>query len=140
MKSPFAIEKVRARPIYDSRGIPTIEVEVLSGSFSARACAPAGVSKGRFEAHDLRDGEKAFQGMGVQKAIRTVNGAIHSELKEMNAVSQAEIDKALIELDGTPTKTKLGANAMIATSMAVARLGSMMQEKPLYQHLHELSY
>ncbi len=140
MKSPFAIEKVRARSIYDSRGIPTIEVEAVSGSFIARACAPAGVSKGRFEAHDLRDEEKAFHGMGVQKAIRAVNGAIHSELKEMNAISQAEVDKALIELDGTPTKTKLGANAMIATSMAVARLGSMMQDKPLYQHIHELAY
>ncbi|MEK6970529.1 MAG: enolase C-terminal domain-like protein [archaeon] len=138
MKSPFAIEKVRARSIYDSRGLPTIEVEVISGSFSAHASAPAGVSKGRFEAHDLRDEEKAFGGMGVLKAVRAVNGPIHSEIKEMNALSQGEIDKALIALDGTPNKSKIGANALIATSMAVARLGSMMQEKPLYQHIHDL--
>jgi enolase len=140
MKSPFAIEKVRARLIYDSRGFPTIEVEAVSGSFSSKACAPAGVSKGRFEAHDLRDEEKAFLGMGVQKAIRMVNGPIHSEIKEMNATAQGEIDKALIELDGTPNKSKLGANALIASSMAVARLGAMVQDKPLYQHLHELSF
>lgn len=140
MKSPFAIEKVRARQVFDSRGFPTIEVEAISGSFSAHASAPAGVSKGRFEAHDLRDEEKAYLGMGVQKAIRSVNGAIHSELKEMNAVSQSEVDKALIDLDGTPNKSKLGANATIATSMAVARLGAMMQDKPLYQHIHELAH
>lgn len=137
MKSPFAVEKIRAHLVYDSRGFPTIEVEASSGSIAASATAPAGVSKGRFEAHDLRD-EESFMGMGVQKAIRNVNGPIQSELKEANAVTQHEIDKALIELDGTPNKSKLGANAMIATSMAVARLGALLQDKPLYEHIHAL--
>ncbi|MEK6821385.1 MAG: enolase [archaeon] len=139
MKSPFAIDKVSARMILDSRGIPTLEAEAVSGSFVARAAAPAGVSKGRFEAHDLRDEEAAFHGMGVSKAIRSVNGAMSSEIKGMSAVAQEEVDRALIELDGTPTKTKLGANALIATSMAVARLGAMVQDIPLYEHLHALS-
>ncbi|MFH0970774.1 MAG: enolase C-terminal domain-like protein [Candidatus Diapherotrites archaeon] len=140
MKSPFAIEKVHGRMVLDSRGIPTIEVEAISGSFVACATAPAGVSKGRFEAHDLRDEDKAFHGMGVQKALRSVNGPINSELREMSAIIQSDVDKALIELDGTPNRSKLGANSMIATSMAVARLGAMVQEKPLYQHIHSLSY
>lgn len=137
MKSPFAVEKVRAHVVYDSRGFPTLEVEAVSGSIVARATAPAGVSKGRFEAHDLRD-EESFMGMGVQKALRNVNGPINSELKDANAVAQNEIDKALIELDGTPNKSKLGANAMIATSLAVARLGAKLQDKPLYEHIHAL--
>ncbi len=139
MKSPFAVEKVRAFQVYDSRGFPTIQVEAVSGEISAHATAPAGVSKGRFEAHDLRD-EDSFLGMGVQKAIRNVNGPIHNELKEMNAVHQNEIDKALIELDGTPNKTKLGANALIATSMAIARLGSKLQDKPLYEHVNAMAF
>ncbi|MEK6902981.1 MAG: phosphopyruvate hydratase [archaeon] len=138
MKSPFAIDKVRARSIFDSRGVPTIEVEVLSGTFIGRASAPAGVSKGRFEAHDLRDEEKAFSGMGVTKALKSVNSSIHGELKDMNACAQSEIDKAMIDLDGTPNKSKLGANAMIATSMAVARLGAQLQDKPLYEHIHSM--
>ncbi len=137
MKSPFAVEKIRARQVFDSRGFPTIEVEAVSGSIVASATAPAGVSKGRFEAHDLRD-EDSFLGMGVQKAIRNVNGPIHNELKEMNSVQQADIDKALIDLDGTPNKSKLGANAMIATSMAVARLGARLQDKHLHEHIHFL--
>lgn len=138
MKSPFAIDKVRARQIFDSRGIPTVEVEVVSGSFIGRASAPAGVSKGRFEAHDLRDEEKAFMGMGVTKALKSVNSSLHSELKDMNACAQAEVDKAMIDLDGTPNKSKLGANAMIATSMAVARLGAQLQDKPLYEYIHSI--
>ncbi len=138
MKSPFAVEKIRAHLVYDSRGFPTIEVEAISGSIVASATAPAGVSKGRFEAHDLRD-EDSFMGMGVQKALRNVNGPINSELKEANAVAQAEVDKSLIELDGTPNKSKLGANAMIATSMAVARLGAKLQDKLLYEHIHALA-
>lgn len=138
MKSPFAVEKVRAHLVYDSRGFPTIEVIANSGSISASATAPAGVSKGRFEAHDLRD-EESFMGMGVQKAIRNVNGPINSELKDMNAVAQADIDKALIELDGTPNKSKLGANALIATSIAITRLGALLQDKPLYEHIHSLA-
>ncbi len=137
MKSPFAIEKVRARQVFDSRGFPTIEVEAVSGSLIASAIAPSGVSKGRFEAHDLRDEESpSFNGMGVSKAMRTVNGLIHNELKEMNAINQAEIDKALMELDGTPNKSKLGANATIAASMAVARLGALLQDISLFEHLH----
>lgn len=137
MKSPFAVEKVRAHLVYDSRGFPTIEVIANSGSITASATAPAGVSKGRFEAHDLRD-EESFMGMGVQKAIRNVNGPINSELKDMNAVAQADIDKALIELDGTPNKSKMGANALIATSIAITRLGAQLQDKPLYEHIHSL--
>ncbi len=137
MKSPFAVEKLRAHLVYDSRGFPTLEVEAVSGSIVASATAPAGVSKGRFEAHDLRD-EESFMGMGVQKAIRNVNGPINSELKDANAVAQHEVDKLLIELDGTPNKSKLGANAMIASSMAVARLGAKLQDKPLYEHIHSL--
>jgi enolase len=137
MKSPFAVEKIKAWQIFDSRGIPTIEVEAYSGVMVGKAIAPAGVSRGRFEAHDKRDGEKAFRGMGVQKVVSSVNTSISRELKGKNACALDEIDQALIDLDGTNQKTKLGSNAMIATSMAVARLGSQLQNKPLYEYLSE---
>ncbi len=139
MKSPFAVEKVRARQVFDSRGIPTVEVEVVSGQMMARAIAPAGTSKGRFEAHDLRDEEKAYLGMGVQKAVKNVNTPIARELQGMNACNQQEIDKALIELDGTPQKTKLGANATIAVSMAICKLGAQLQDLTVYEHISALT-
>ena len=137
MKSPFAVEKIRGKMVLDSRGFPTVEVEAVSGSLSASAMAPAGASKGRFEAHDLRDGEKAFMGNGVTKALRNINGQIARELTGMNACAQNDVDKALSELDSTPQKTEIGGNAMIASSMAVAKLGAKLQDKPLHEYLSQ---
>lgn len=137
MKSPFAVERVRAWQVFDSRGFPTIEVEAFSGGMVGRGISPSGVSKGRFEAHDRRDGEKAFLGMGVQKAVASINTTISRELKGKNACSLDEVDQCLIDLDGTPQKTKLGSNSTIAVSMAVARLGAQLQSKPLYDYLSD---
>ncbi len=139
MKSPFAVEKIRARQVFDSRGVPTVEVEAISGQMMARAIAPAGTSKGRHEAHDLRDEEKAYLGLGVSKAVKNVNGPIARELQGMNACAQQEIDKALIDLDGTPQKNKLGANAMVAVSMAICKLGAQLQDQTVYEHVSQLS-
>ena len=139
MKSPFAVEKIRARQVFDSRGVPTVEVEAISGQMMARAIAPAGTSKGRFEAHDLRDEEKAYLGQGVQKAVKSVTGPIARELQGMNACNQQEIDTALIDLDGTPQKTKLGANATTAVSMAICKLGAQLQDQTVYEYVSALT-
>ena len=117
------IEAVNAREILDSRGNPTIEAEVtLVGGEVGRAAVPSGASTGEHEAVELRDGdEKRYGGKGVLKAVHNVNEIIAPEMDGMDALDQAEIDNALIRLDGTPTKSKLGANALLAVSMATAR-------------------
>src|SRR2546425_2019574 len=117
------IEQIHAREILDSRGNPTVEAEVtLVGGETGRAAVPSGASTGEHEAVELRDGDnKRYGGKGVLKAVHNVNEVIARELEGMDALDQAEIDPALIELDGTPTKAKLGANAILAVSLATAR-------------------
>ena len=119
----FAIEGVLGREILDSRGNPTIEVEVLlSGGASGRAAVPSGASTGQREALELRDGDrKRYLGKGVTKAVSHVNGEIAEEVRGADARDQALLDRILIELDGTENKGRLGANAILGVSLAVAR-------------------
>jgi enolase len=131
------IEGVNAREILDSRGNPTIEAEVtLVGGEVGRAAVPSGASTGEHEAVELRDGDKQrYGGKGVLKAVQNVNEIIAPEMDGMDALDQAEVDSALISLDGTPTKSKLGANALLAVSMATARAAAAYLEVPLYKYL-----
>jgi enolase len=131
------IESVIGREILDSRGNPTVEVEVtlLDGSMG-RAAVPSGASTGVHEALELRDGDKQrYLGKGVTKAVDNVNGAIAEELSGWDAVEQKLIDTILIDLDGTPNKSKLGANAMLGTSLAVAKAASISLGLPLYRYI-----
>jgi len=131
------IEEIHAREILDSRGNPTIEAEVtLIGGEVGRAAVPSGASTGEHEAVELRDGDKKrYGGKGVLKAVHNVNEIIAPEINGMDALDQAEIDSALIALDDTPTKKKLGANALLAVSMATARAAATYLEVPLYKYL-----
>lgn len=132
------ITHIQGREVLDSRGNPTVEVEVLtlSGAFG-RAIVPSGASTGEYEAVELRDGDKGrYLGKGVLKAVEHVNEQIADELEENYSVlDQATIDKALIELDGTPNKGKFGANAILGVSMAVAHAAADYLDMPLYQYL-----
>lgn len=131
------IEHVFAREILDSRGNPTVEAEViLVGGEIGRAAVPSGASTGAHEAVELRDGDKRrYLGKGVLKAVNNVNDVIAPELEGLDALDQAEIDKTLIELDGTATKSKLGANAILSVSLAIARAAATSLEIPLYSYL-----
>ena len=131
------IEQLQAREILDSRGNPTVEAEVtLIGGEVGRAAVPSGASTGEHEAVELRDGDKKrYMGKGVLRAVNNVNEIIAPEVEGMDALDQAEIDEALRELDGTPTKSKLGANALLAVSMATARAAAAYLEVPLYKYL-----
>jgi enolase len=131
------ITSVLGREILDSRGNPTVEVEVrLACGVSARSGVPSGASTGTREALELRDGDKKrFRGKGVLKAVENVNSVINDSLKGRDAREQAAIDKALIDLDGTPNKAKLGANAILGVSLAVARAAAMAGDLPLYRYL-----
>lgn len=131
------IETIHAREVLDSRGNPTIEVEVVleDGGFG-RAIVPSGASTGEHEALELRDGDKKrYGGKGVLKAVEAVNETIAPELEGMYAYNQVSIDNYMIELDGTPTKSKLGANAILGVSMAVARAAASSADVPLYSYL-----
>jgi enolase len=132
-----AIEQVRAREILDSRGNPTIEVDVrLVDGSTGRAAVPSGASTGEREALELRDGEHGrFGGKGVTSAVAHVNGEIAKALKLCDSREQAAIDRRLIDLDGTPGKSRLGANAILGASMAVARAAAASAHLPLYRHL-----
>jgi enolase len=131
------IEDIHAREILDSRGNPTIEAEVtLAGGVVGRAAVPSGASTGEHEAVELRDGDKKrYGGKGVLKAVSNVNEIIAPEINGMDALDQAEIDAALIALDDTPTKKNLGANALLAVSLATARAAAAYLEVPLYKYL-----
>jgi enolase len=131
------IEHVLGREILDSRGNPTVEAEVaLAGGEVGRAAVPSGASTGENEAVELRDGDKRrYLGKGVLKAVRNVNEIIAPELEGFDALDQAEVDRALLELDGTKTKSNLGANALLAVSMATARAAATHLEIPLYRYL-----
>lgn len=132
-----AIEQVRAREILDSRGNPTVEVDVrLVDGSTGRAAVPSGASTGEREALELRDGEHGrFGGKGVTSAVAHVNGEIAKALKLCDSREQAAIDRRLIDLDGTPGKSRLGANAILGASMAVARAAAASAHVPLYRHL-----
>ena len=129
------IEHVQAREILDSRGNPTVEAEViLADGASGRAAVPSGASTGENEAVELRDGDKKrYGGKGVLKAVQNVNEIIAPALQGFDALDQAEVDRALIDLDGTKNKSKLGANALLAVSMATARAAAIQLELPLYR-------
>lgn len=131
------IEHVVAREILDSRGNPTVEAEVLlSDGVIGRAAVPSGASTGEHEAVELRDGDKKrYGGKGVLKAVRNVNEIIAPAIEGYDSLDQVEIDEALLKLDGTETKSKLGANALLAVSMAAARAAAAYLEIPLYRYL-----
>ena len=131
-----AIELVRGRQILDSRGNPTVEAEVLLESGAVgRAASPSGASTGIHEAVELRDGGDAWGGKGVETAVGNVNGEIYDALEGFDAFEQRRIDFAMIDLDGTDNKARLGANAMLAVSLAVAKAAAMESNVPLYQYL-----
>ncbi len=134
------IRDVRGRRIWDSRGRPTVEVEIqLAGGALGRAIAPAGASTGSGEAVDLRDGDEMFGGYDVRRALRAVNDEIDQALTGADADDQAAIDAALIQLDGTPNKSRLGGNALVATSMAVAHAAAAAEGVPLWRRLGGIS-
>ena len=134
------IAEVRGREILDSRGNPTVEVEVtLEGGAKGRAGVPSGASTGEREALELRDGDKSrYLGKGVRKAVANVNGEIASSIKG-KPLSQRQLDEGMIALDGTPTKSRLGANALLGVSMAAMRAEAARAGKPLYAHIAELA-
>jgi enolase len=130
------IQSVRAIEILDSRGNPTVEVEVATLSAVGRAAVPSGASTGEHEAVELRDGDKArFAGKGVLNAVRNVESTLGPAVVGLDALDQAGVDRVLIDADGTPNKSKLGANAILAVSMAVARAAAETVELPLWRYL-----
>ena len=133
------IESIHARQILDSRGNPTVEAEVLLQSGSRGVAAvPSGASTGEFEAVELRDGGPEWGGKGVSKAVANVNGEIAEALTGARAAEQSALDRTLIELDGTPNKGRLGANAILGVSLAAAKAAALDAEQPLYAYLAEL--
>ena len=132
-----SISRIHAREILDSRGNPTIEVDVrLEGGVLGRAAVPSGASTGEHEAWELRDGDKSrFSGKGVRKAVANVNHKIAPVLKDWDARDQAKIDNKLIELDGTPNKKNLGANALLGVSLAIAHAAAAAENLPLFRYL-----
>lgn len=132
----YSIKKVHARQIMDSRGNPTIECDIeLSGGAMGRAAVPSGASTGSFEALELRDGGNAYMGKGVLTAVKNVNEVIAPAIMGMDASNQTELDEKMLALDGTPNKDKLGANAILAVSMAAAHAVAHQKHIPLYQYL-----
>ena len=130
------ITDVYAREILDSRGNPTIEVEVLAAEkYLGRACVPSGASTGKYEAVELRDREKRYNGLGVEQAVDNVNAKIAPAIVGMNVLCQADLDKVLLRLDGTENKKNLGANALLGVSMAAARAAAEALQVPLYSYL-----
>src|SRR6266536_5436307 len=138
---PTMIEDVQAREILDSRGSPTIEVAVLLiGGARGVAAVPSGASTGAHEAVELRDGDKKrYGGKGVLSAVRNVNGKIADALAGEDALDQTTLDEVMIALDGTPNKAKLGANAILGVSLAVAKAAANAQNQPLYRYLGGVS-
>ncbi len=130
------IQNVTAREILDSRGNPTVEVDVrLRGGALGRAAVPSGASTGEHEALELRDGGKRYKGKGVRKAVENVNRTIGPKLRGRDASQQDAIDRFMIDLDGTPTKRRLGANAILGVSLAVAKAAAAAAGEPLYRYL-----
>src|SRR4051794_12408858 len=131
-----AIERIHARQILDSRGNPTVEVDVaLDSGIVGRAAVPSGASTGEFEATELRDGGEAWAGKGVTQAVRNVEGEIAEAVRGRDAFDQRGLDEALIALDGTPNKSRLGANAILAVSLAAAHAAAAEEGMPLWRYL-----
>ena len=141
MSLKIKITDVHARQILDSRGNPTVEVEVTAETettgkkITARESVPSGASTGRFEAIELRDGDKDYFGLGVQKTVDHVNTKIREMLLGMNVLEQAKLDRAMVELDGTDNKGNLGANAILGVSLACAKTAAKALDMPLYRYL-----
>ena len=136
-----AIDRVKAREILDSRGNPTVSVEVtVSSGVTGTASVPSGASTGKYEAVEIRDGDKSrFNGLGVLKAVRNVNTEIAKAIKGMQVEDQQAIDRKIIVLDGTPNKSRLGANATLGVSLAVAHAAANHTNQPLYRYLRNTS-
>jgi len=135
----FTIIDIHARQIMDSRGNPTVECDViLSGGARGRAAVPSGASTGAFEALELRDGGDAYMGKGVLTAVRNVNEIIRPALLGMDATAQNDIDEKMLEIDGTQNKDKLGANAILSVSLAVAHAVASQKNIPLYKYIAEI--
>src|ERR1700693_4518019 len=134
------ITRVRARQVIDSRGNPTVEADVYAGTARGRAAVPSGASTGEHEALELRDGDKSrYLGKGVLKAVANVNHEIAKAVTGLDAADQRALDQKMITLDGTPTKSRLGANAILAVSMAAARAAAVALGEPLYKYLARYS-
>ena len=133
------ILKVLARQVLDSRGSPTVEAEILTSKGGFSAMVPSGASTGEREALELRDGGKAYMGKSVTKAVENIMKVIAPSVVGLDARRQRDIDETMIELDGTKTKSRLGANAILAVSMAVCRAGAASRDEPLYAYLAKLS-
>ena len=130
------IKQVHARQILDSRGNPTVEVEVtLASGATGRAAVPSGASTGEFEAVELRDGGEPWLGKGVTKAVANANGEIADAVRGLDASDQEQVDRTMIELDGTPNKARLGANAILGVSLATAKAAAAEKGEPLWRHL-----
>jgi enolase 1/2/3 len=130
------IERVHARQILDSRGNPTVEVDLaLRSGAAGRAAVPSGASTGEFEAVELRDGGDAWSGKGVSNAVRNVNGELAEAVRGVDAADQGRVDRAMIELDGSPNKGRLGANAILGVSLAAAKAASAEAGLPLWRYL-----
>lgn len=133
------ITKLFARQVLDSRGNPTIEVEAYFNNYSGRAIVPSGASTGKYEALELRDNKRDYLGKSVMKAVDNVNNVIAKKLVGMEFLDQKAVDDFLIKLDGTPNKSKLGANAILGVSMAICRLAAAVKQKQLYEYIAELA-
>lgn len=129
---------IKAREVLDSRGNPTVEAEIVLNNHVVRAIVASGASTGKYEALELRDKNKRYNGKGVLKAVKNIS-KISDALKNIDFRQQREIDEKIIKLDSTKNKTKLGANAMLAASMACLRAGALLKKKPLYQHISKIS-
>lgn len=133
------IKSIHAREVLDSRGNPTVEVEVSTGDFTASAIVPSGASTGAHEAVELRDGDKSrYGGKGVTKAVENVNTVLAKEFMEAEVRNQKGIDQRMIDMDGTPNKGKLGANAILGVSLAVSKVAAMVEGLPYYRYLANL--
>ncbi|MGV8171778.1 MAG: phosphopyruvate hydratase [Candidatus Woesearchaeota archaeon] len=132
------VTKLFARQVLDSRGNPTIEVEAYFNDVKASAIVPSGASTGKYEALELRDGKKEYLGKSVMNAVNNVNNIISKKIIGMDLLDQKSLDNALIALDGTKNKSKLGANAILGVSMAVCRLAASVKQKKLYEYIGEL--
>ncbi|MFT4312451.1 MAG: phosphopyruvate hydratase [Candidatus Woesearchaeota archaeon] len=133
------IQNIHARQVFDSRGNPTVEVELITQQGVFRSIVPSGASTGKHEAHELRDGKKAYLGKGVLQAVKNVNTVIKKEFCGDDCTNQKAIDRKLCKLDGTKNKKKLGANAILGVSMAVAKAGAAAKELPLYKYIGQLA-
>jgi len=138
VKITSRIKSIKAREILDSRGEPTVEVDLITSDGVFQASVPSGASKGKYEAKELRDGGKRHQGKGVLKAVKNINKIIASELKGKYVINQRKIDSLMIKLDGKKDKSRLGANAILAVSMAVCRAGAEARSVSLYQHIADI--